>query len=202
MTQSPIQKTCARCKKTKSVTKYWRSSRTRDGFDYYCRDCRKIAHNETRARHKVSRREKERDAARKRPSPPVTPEQREQHNARMRQHYREHRDRYRARDAVKQAVLRGERLIRGALSIAECSKPIIIRPTVCRCCGRPHSKSPLHSHHYRGYQPPYTYDVISLCCRCHRYMHEFLLDCRDDDERPEQAFVKLWRERGRDEEEL
>ena len=117
MTQSPIQKTCARCKKTKSVTKYWRSSRTRDGFDYYCRDCRKIAHNETRARHKVSRREKERDAARKRPSPPVTPEQREQHNARMRQHYREHRDRYRARDAVKQAVLRGERLIRGALSM-------------------------------------------------------------------------------------
>ncbi len=38
---APRNKTCAFCNQKLSITKYYKSSRSKDGYDYYCKECRK-----------------------------------------------------------------------------------------------------------------------------------------------------------------
>lgn len=41
MSLTTKEKTCSRCKKTKSINEFYVSSRRKDGLDYWCKTCRK-----------------------------------------------------------------------------------------------------------------------------------------------------------------
>jgi hypothetical protein len=166
-------KKCTKCGLVKEYEQFVRHKSYKDGYYSQCKECayklekawrqaNKEKKNEIRTRYRQKNRETIRiqDQEMYEADP-------ERHRERMLKsgqkyrngskyeetrkiHYETHKDEYQARRKL-------------AYAIQSCK---IIRPNICQICGNSNKK--IHGHHY-DYSKPY--DVIWVCCTCHRHIH-------------------------------
>lgn len=173
MAKGTVQlKTCMTCRATKPVAEFYRCKRWRDGLSYRCKDCdREAAHRYNTSDKGRARAREQRRRFRASPKGKACieaysqSEQYKQNAKRYRQtaasKARMRRQRLRdmaagkqnARDAVSNAVRRGQ--LPSARSLR------------CRECGGPASGY----HHHLGYEREHHLHVIPVCAKCHKALH-------------------------------
>ena len=144
---------CSKCGVPKLPGAFSKDARTLSGLRSYCRTCAKPIKDSWYERNAVHVREYD---AERRNAPgfirgPRTLAQRKANNANCRRYYRENRDRFRAKEAVHNALLNGA----------------LVRPGCCEMCEK---KKPTEGHH-DSYDRDRWLVVTWLCVRCHRWTH-------------------------------
>lgn len=166
----PIKtKTCRVCKQTKPLTEFYKSRVSRDGYINSCKDCRnaQIRRYQKTEKYKTyikcfQRSEKSKayqkhykeqysksengKAAQKRYN--QSKKGRVRHVRHTKQAVNRHPECYKARMAVRQAVVKGK----------------LLKVDSLRCsCG----DIAKHYHHHKGYEQEHWLDVVPVCVKCH-----------------------------------
>ncbi len=144
MKQVNGMKVCSKCKETKPVSSFGRSSRLPDGLRCHCKECVSASSRAYHWKHQAKQNAQSRryNATHK--------AGRSAYNA---VRYRERPERAKARKAVAQALKRGD----------------IMKPSACVVCGA--IDSPLRGHHHNGYTGVNAVDVLWVCLLCHKQLH-------------------------------
>lgn len=163
-------RTCCRCKRSLPESEYWRVKKGEDEQQVSCKDCMRVATKTWGEKNLRKKRERNRLSSRQRirNTADRSPEQLERDRAYSRNYYHEHKNEYRAREAVRQALLRGEKLLAGTMMRFRGHERLLFRPVICEVCGRMETLAP---HHYLGYDPKYWLDVKFVCAGCHSGIH-------------------------------
>ena len=141
-------KTCSKCGEEKDLSAFSKNKVTKDGLQYYCKQCTNDQIRAYRATPAGAAKEKERQQKRH-------ARDRENILARYKHHKSLHPERTKANSAVKTALRRGELT---PASACECND--------CRAT----AAQDLHHH---SYQPEHWLDVVPLCRSCHRIRHAY-----------------------------
>jgi hypothetical protein len=163
--------TCKKCKQTKPESEFWRRRRDSPALSPWCKKCDMSASRESRLRHLVARRNTEREYHRRRRAagfrPTLTEAQKKANTHRLADYYNNHLDRYLAKLAVRDSVMRGEGIIQDVTRLQHNRAPFLLKSPYCPLCGRKTPIPHLHGHHYEGYAADKRLTVLFICRDCH-----------------------------------
>jgi protein-arginine kinase activator protein McsA len=143
-------KQCINCRQSKVIDDFYRNPNTGDGYNTVCKECNK------EYQRQLQRHSPEVRAARKKYFARFnsTPEGKEKIALRRKSYRAKYPDKYRATNAVNNALRDGK----------------IERPDACQLCG---NDAHLHAHHH-DYDKPL--EIVWVCARCHMRHHHALED--------------------------
>lgn len=164
-------KTCSRCRESKSETEFWKKCKDLPSLSSRCKSCDRAASKASRLLHLIDRRRHRRDYVRRRRQsglkPILTQAQKTANTQRLADYYSNHWERYQTKLKVRDAVIRGERVIEDPTSILRITKPILLKYPFCPLCSRETARHQMHGHHYEGYAPEKQLTVLFICEVCH-----------------------------------
>lgn len=168
-------KRCSHCRKKKALSFYGKNASTKDGFSYWCNECRAEYRQRPRVKtlHNALNRKYRTNPETKKKKNEYVKKTRTKEVNRTRERY--HGKRYRALYPEKD---RAKRAVRRAIEAG-----VLMRPEECPKCGAPDPKrsdgrSGIHAHHPNGYDNPL--DVQWLCVHCHTKEHPPRARGKDD----------------------
>lgn len=135
-------KTCSKCKETKSLSEFYKSRRSKDGRQGYCKSCVKAYQQRFKGKAAISDRVVQKAY-----------HQNERGKAAMKRFYARNPNYRKATHAVYCAVRAGR----------------LPRPDTLQChyCPNPAQQY----HHWHGYEPECWLDVVPACVECHTKEH-------------------------------
>jgi hypothetical protein len=152
-----MEKFCPGCNQTKNGSEFYKERDRKDGLTYYCKECNKARikiarYEDPKKAHAIAskwrlnnlekKRESNKDWERKNPNKVLEF---------IRKTHLLHPDRYRARNAVNNAVRDGK-----------------LQPASNFICSNCKKIQASEYHHHNGYDPDHWLDVIPLCKACHK----------------------------------
>ena len=157
----PIKvKRCSKCKEIKTVSNFRKKKTSKDGYAYYCNSCMDIYaqkykdtenYRHSKAKYRKSLKNK---IAQNRYNKSGKGKKTILKNVKLYQ--KKNPEKLRAQHAVNHLIERG----------------LLAKPTIYECsyC----DKQAKEYHHYLGYDKIHWFDIIPICCKCHKHTnHNF-----------------------------
>ena len=145
MTKLFQTKRCSKCKQIKLISEFNQNKSRKDGLQHSCKFCQATYAQTDRGRIVIQNAQKS-----------YRQTQKGKISARegMKRYKFRHPDRRKAKAAVNSAVANG--------------KLPHISTLLCHCC----FGQAQQYHHHRGYEPKHRLDVVSICTKCHKKIHQ------------------------------
>ena len=174
-------KQCPNCNQTKSLEEFYCQKASKDGHQSWCKACHGQSYRRWRKRNLKKARRDTRIRCRGRYPHSKSAEQLARNRILARGWSQASKEGSAARDAVKNAVRRGEKWASNRLQTRKNNAPLLFRPPCCPWCGRREPTERIEAHHYDGYERQKALTGIIWVCRlCHREIdvlcHEAVLD--------------------------
>jgi hypothetical protein len=170
-------KVCTRCREEKDISEFGPNQATKDGFDYYCRQCARekgaeyhAANKERRNASKRTQRARDIENTRFRKRYQSDSEFRRKVQEKNRIHYQKNYERYRKRNNAR--IVDWTTIERKAHSkVNKLVGAGKFPPAWTMACDHCQEAQAAVWHHHKGYEGENVTDVISLCHVCHGKVH-------------------------------
>ena len=161
-------KRCSQCKQYKPENEFSPKQQDSPELKARCKSCVRKRAQQSRQRNLLERRQQDRERYRLRRlsgwKPTLTPEQK----LRKKQRVKDHPERIQAKTSVREAVIRGKRIIADISVSPYIRGEILIKPLFCQTCGSRRPPEKIHGHHFLGYGPDERLKVFFVCSNCHQ----------------------------------
>jgi len=161
-------KICSKCKRIKSTSEFYEHSLSKDGYQYWCKECASLHHEKYRQSKKgiTSSRKAAKHYRNTKNGQIRIKQYKQSENGKVaEQKYRQSK---KGKENQKRYEVKFPNKIRAKVSVmmaVRSGKLLHVKSLICSC------DQPAQQYHHPSYEPEHRLDVTPLCIKCHKSLH-------------------------------